>query len=424
MAKNAQKTVNPAGFTKDQQDVIKTIREAFAESRGHELRITDQSILDITAKVEGFFEMEDTETQMVFFDKAEEAFKGIAVSDPGISGLVGKMDAEFWREIEVNLEAFIKAKNSMLDTYGSFKRIWSKEQFDAIPYPGSTVESVKGTNYKPDIVVRKNTLGAGEVRTVALDDLIFATPKGKTLTNDITDTRNALKVSGSVKRFVVGGVPLGEMEIKDIQTTATLELNSLKKMFRQAIQLHHKLSAIEGMPRVKISWIPGADKATKGAVIPKKFGGTETFRVTRSGKPFWIVPLDTEGNEIPGKGNSFSVAQVTAFDPSWALAQPDGGTLGDLLASGKPDEPPAGETTADAMSTETLDSTVVSVWKKLSKREDMAALRTRVQAPDNADIREAYCALFLLLKPVYEGNKNWYDELLNGKPDVKAAVAA
>lgn len=422
MAKNPKATnTNPSGFTKAQQDEIKVVREAFAETRGHELRITDQSILDIVSKVEGWDDMEADE-QLVLFDKAEEAFKDIAVTDPGISGLVSKMDEPFWKELDADIEAFIKAKNGTIDQYGSFKRIWTKEQFDAIPYPGSTKDSVVG-NQKPDIVVRKNTTGPGEIRTVFLDDLIHATAKGKALQADIEDTRNALKVSGSVKRFPVG--TFGTKRLKDLQSMATLQLNSMRKMWRGAIQLHHKLSAIEGMPLVKVSWIEDESGSALCPRIPKDFGGKETFAVTRSGKPFWIDPCKADGTIISGKGLPYSLAQVTAFDPDWAMKQPTGGTVNDLIESGKPDPVPAGET-GKKMTTEELDLTIVTLHGKLSSREEMAAMRVRALSPGNDDLRESICYLYLNgLKATYEASKTWYDELLNGRaePEKPSKVA-
>lgn len=402
----SDKAGSKGGFSKEQKETIKTIREAFEESRGHDLRITDQSILDITSKVEGFFEMEDTDAQMAYFDKAEEAFKGIAVSDPGITGLVAKMDDAFNAELDTCIEAFIKSKSSTVDIYGQLKRIWTKVQFDECPYPGSDKDDVAGTNYKPDIVEKKAVAG-GTIRTVFTDDLVQATPKGKVYQSDIDDATNELKVSGSVTRFK----NTGKQKLRDILNTAKQQRDAMRAMFRRAIQLHHKLSAIEGMPLVKLSWIPGTND--KCPVVPKNYGGKETFKVTRSPKPFWLEALDSDGNVVPNSGKEFSAAQIIAFDPTWALAQPDHGTMADLIDSGKPDEPDDSEK-AKAMSDDDMDLAVVTVWNKLSNRETMAALRTRVLAPDNDDIREAYCAMYLMLKPVYDASKAWYNERLDG----------
>lgn len=385
---------------------IKVIREAFENEAGHSLRLTDDAMSAIVEADREKFDEMDLEDQVALLLKAEDAFKGIAVSDPGISGIVEKFDAAFDAEVQACIDGAIKAKNTALDIYGQFKRLFTAEAMDAFPYPGTEAKDVLGTNYKPDIVEKKAVAG-GTIRTVFTDDLVYATARGKTYQTDIDDATNELKTSGSVSRFK----SKNKAQLRDIVNTATFGRNQMRKMFRTAIQLHHQLRAIEGMPRVKFSWLPGT--GAKCPVLPKKYKGTETFPVSLSGKPIWLETLDADGSVIPGpaNGKEFSVAQLLAFDVRKALQAADGGTVTDLIDSAK-GEPETPEQLGEKMSDGDMDTTAVVFAAKLANTQARASLRTRALEPDNDAVRASYCALFVNLRGFYQANEKWYNSFL------------
>lgn len=387
--------------------VLKVIREVFEEDQGHALKLTDDAVSTIVEKIgeKEFMEM-DQDKQINLLNTAESAFKGIAVADPSITGIVSKFDKAFDDELAACIESIIKSKTSAVDIYGQFKRVFTREQLNELPYPGSDADDVKGTNYKPDIVEKKAVSG-GKIRVVFTDDLVNATPRGKTYQADIEDAGNELKVSGSVARFKSAG----KQKLRDIINNATQGRNAMRSMFRRSIQLHHKLAAIDMMPLVQWSWIPGTDD--KCPLVPKEFKGTATMKVTRSPKPFWFVPV-IDGKPDNANGKEFSVSQVIAFNPSKAVAMPDKGTLADLIDSAK-GEPETPETLGEKMSTETMDTEVVVINAKLSNTVERAAVRKRIMEPDQDELRASYCALYLNLKGIYDTNKKWYDDYLHGQ---------
>lgn len=399
------------------KSVLKSMREVFETETGHDCRLTDDAISAIVENIgnEAFNEMEPEE-QIALFVKAEDAFKGIAISDPGISGLVAKLDAPFYAELDSCVEAIIKGKQSVIDMLGQFKRVWSKVQFDACPYPGSDKDDVKGTNYAPDIVEKKAVAG-GTIRTVFTDDLVYAMPKGKQAQLDMDDATAELKVSGSIARFK----NKGKQALRDILNSAKQERDGMRKVVRGAIQLHHKLSAIDGMPLVKWSWLPGTND--KCPVVPKNYGGKEVIKVTRGPKPLWLEAVDSDGNVVPGSGKEFSAAQVIAFNPAKALAMPDHGTLGDLIDSAK-GEPETPATLGEKMSVEEMDTLAVVFNAKLANTVERAALRTRMLQPDNETARASYCALFVQLQGFYKANQAWYDDFLDRQTKGDAKDAA
>jgi len=396
---------------------LKAIRSFFSDTYGHELRLTDDAI-GMIAATPAFKALDDdddgAEKQAAMFKTAEDAYKDIAVSDPGISGLVAKMDPAFNAELDACIEATIKGKSTSLDMYGQLKRIWTKEQFDGTPMPGWTEDDCKNTNFKPDIVEKKAVSG-GKIRVVFTDDLVQAMPKGKAFQQDMDDATAELKTSGAVKRFA----GKGKQFLRDTFNYAKLQRDTMRKMVRAAIGLHHQISAIEGMPKVRIQWIPGA--SDRCPVIPKNFGGKETFKVTRSGKPFWITALDGTA-EVPNSGKEFSVSQILAFDVRKALAMPDGGTMADLVESAKP-EPETPEQKGEKMSPEEQDTLIVSIYSKLSNTEERAGWTKRMAEKDNETARDAYCGLYLILKPFFRKNAKWYGERIGlDEAQIKEAV--
>lgn len=415
----------PTTISKADKGMLRIIREAFENETGHDCKLTDTAILGIVLNTGGrdkFMEM-DGDAQIALLSKGEEVFKGIAVSDPSISGIVSKFDREFDAELDVCLEAFVKSKGASIDIYGQFKRLFTKDALDEMPYPGSEAKDIpEGSNRKPDIAEKKAVAG-GVVRTVFLNDLVYATPKGKAAQNDIDDCTKELRASDSVPRFK----DMGKQEVRDLLASATQTRNNMRKMFRTAIQLHHKLSAIEGMPLVSINWIKGSDP--KCPTVPTDYRAKTSFKVTRSPKPLWLVPI-IDGTPDHSKGKDYSVSQVIAFNPDKALAMKDGGTVGDLRDSAK-GEPETAEMIGEKMPEETMDTTIVVIQAKLANAAARAALRKRALEPNNEEMRASYCALYLQLRGFYQANEKWYDEYqekqeaaATKEKAIKAAAAA
>lgn len=411
------KDINTAVASQLKQDkadkaYVKAIRDAFEADQGHALKLTDESVLSIVGNIgKDAFEAMDGDDQIALFVKAEEVFKGIAVADPSIDGLVSSFDDEFYTELDTCVEAIIKNKQSSMDMFAQIKRVWTVEQFRSCPYPGSDKDSVVDTNYKADIV-EKQAVAGGKIRTVWSDDMVYAMPKGKTYQNDIDDATKELKVSGSVARFK----SKGKQELRDILNIATQGRNGMRKCFRTAVQLAHKLEAISLMPQVNVSFIRGEHKLC--TVMPKdwrkKGQDVATFKVTRSPRPFWIKAVDKDGTALDATGKEFSAAQVIAFLPQKAMAMEGGGTMGELIASAK-GEPESPETMGEKMSVETMDTTAVVMNAKLANVTDRAALLTRMLSPDNETTRASYCALFLNLKGFYDKNATWYETYLDAQ---------
>jgi hypothetical protein len=393
---------------------LKSIREVYEEVQGHDLKLTDDAISAIVEKigVDEFGEMEQDE-QIKLFVQAEAAFKSIAVANPAISGIVSKFDTAFERELAVCLDANVKNKTSAVDIYGQFKRLFTRDQLNEMPYPGTEASDVVGTNYKPDIIETKTPAGE-KIRTVFVNDLVQAHPIGKQAQADIDDALNETKAAGSVVRFK----GMGKQKLRDLIASATQTRNGMRSLFRRTLQLHHKLEAVTGMPLVQWSWIPGTDD--KCPLVPTEFKGTKFQKITRSPKPLWLVPV-VDGTPDHANGQEFSVSQIIAFKPDKALKE--GGTLGDLKVSGKP-ELVTPDQLGESMSIDTMDTTLVALNAKLSNTEQRAALRLRMAQPDQDEFKASVCALYLNLKGTYEANKKWYDEYLHGKEGAPSEKAA
>lgn len=387
---------------------LKAIRDSFEENRGHDLKLTNDAISAIVEKIglEEFGAM-DEEEQLKLFDTAEGAFKNIAVANPAISGIVSKFDKGFEAELVGCLDAVTKSKTSAVDMYGQFKRLFTRDQLNEMPYPGTEASDVAGTNFKPDIVETKTPAGE-KIRTVFINDLVQAYPIGKQAQADIDDATSESNVKGSVPRFK----DMGKQKLRELIASATQTRNGMRSLFRRSLQLHHKLEAITGMPLVQWSWVVGSDD--KCPLVPKEFKGKEFMKVSRTPKPLWLVPI-VDGVPDHVNGSDFSVSQIIAFNVDKALKE--GGTLGDLKVSGKP-VPPSEAEIGESMSIDTMDTTLVALNAKLSNTEQRAALRLRMAQPDQDEFKASVCALYLNLKGTYEANKKWYDEYLNGKQEL------
>ena len=389
---------------------LTAIRETFLEAAGHDLRLTDESLSAVIEKDVAKWDEMDGEDKIEFLTRCAEAMAGIAITDPGISAIVSRItaDADFVKEIDICIEAAMKNKTTAVDIASHLKRVLPKQILASAPWPGSKAETgkrtVPGSNELADIVETTDQTGKA-IRTVWHNDFVSTMPKGKEFETDIDDVKREQKAAGSVPRFK--GKSISKRDLAAMLSTATAQRNAMRGMFKRAFALIKQLIEIEGMEHVTCDFIKGHDKA-RCAMWPKEYGKgkAEGILVTNAPKPLWMAPADN-----PGEGRDFSVTQVLAFDVAKALRMPNGGTMAELVSTAKTE---TATPEATAYTPEQLDDAVVTTWRNLSERDKMAALRTRLNSPDNEDTKEAYCALYLLLKPIYTANEKWYNERLNG----------
>lgn len=396
---------------------MSALRNTFKEQAGHELILSDEIVNAIYSRVENVDDMDDEEIVKLLTNAEQEVAK-VAVTDPGISVLVSKIDDTFSAEIAECVGAAMKNKTTAVDVYAQMKRVYTKDEMDAMPVPGTDKDHVTG-NQKPDKVSTKDQTGK-PITKYWWNDFVSATPLGKQYENDIDDVKKEQKTAHSVPRF--RGV--GKADLASMLATATAQRNALRSMFKRAGSLHHQWEAIGSMPKVKISWIKGSEKKADGSkactIMPDKFGQAKGKPVSGSPKPIWIRPEDDEGG-----GRDFSVTQVLAFDVPLALK--NGGTMADLIDTAKTGaDTPEGDT---GPTLEQFIDTVPAFAELLNKRENMATLVKKINtkeegewSPSANDLLESLCSLHLFLKPIYDKNKKRFEELLQEEEEEEKAA--
>ena len=384
---------------------LSVIRETFEGVKGRSLNMTDEVlvlVLERAGKVwQDFIDNEDEASAIAFLEKAEtEAAKqSAAVADIGILALVAKIDDTFEAEITACLDATIKAKVTAVHFYAEMKRVFTKEELDTMPIPGTEAGHVTG-NAKPDKVKTVDNKG-NPITTVWWNDFVSATARGKAFENQIADVAAELKTRHSVKHLA----NLKVSELEDLKADALSRRNALRNMYKRASGLHHQLEAIKAMPLVGIKWVKSrSDNAIR---IPDGFG-TGSFdkavSATGNAKPLWIWP----GDDVEA-GGVFSVTQVLNFDIPAAIEA--GGTMADLVASGKASGGDNdSDDTTEVMTPDKRDTDFIELHAHLKMRDNMAAFRKTLNEPDQDELKDSVCSLFLLLKPIYLAHQAWYEK--------------
>lgn len=393
------------GLSKEDKKLVRAIRVSFSETEQHDLRLSDENIIAIVDRCENWDDMADAERHSLFV-KAEQAMEKIAVSDPSITALVDKIDEVFEAEIVSCVEGTMKSKTTAVDIYAQMKRVYSKEQLDETPIPGTDKDTAKG-NKKPDKVTKVTSSGT-EITKTFWNDFPDSTPEGREYNRTYDDVRKEQKTPGSVPALK----DKSKKELASILSLATGKRNALRSMFKRAGHLHHQFEAIASMQHVKIEWIPGL---STGTVMPDKFGHAKGKPVTGSPKPIWIWPE----NE-PSNGRDFSVTQILAFDVDKANAE--GGTMAALIASTKGEPEP---TELASMSPNEFEELIPDVVNFLNKKENFSTVLKRINSKDPAesdDLLDTLCTLYLITKTIYDKNKARFEKLQMKEDDEEKAA--
>jgi hypothetical protein len=393
---------------------LAAVREAFKDETGRDLAVSDKVLNMAIERCETWEEMEPEQT-IKFLTGLEKQVADVSITDPGITLLVSKIDDQAEEEITACIDAVMKGKTTAVDVYAQFKRIYTREEMNAMPYPNTDKEHVSG-NQRPDKV--KTTDQTGKAITVQwTHDFVSAMGRGKEAENLIADVKKEQKAVGSIPTLK----GKGKAELASILSDATARRNALRNMVKRAISLHHQWEAINAMPHLGIQFIKGKQG---GTVIPNEFGEAKGKPVTGAPKPIWIYPADDAGN-----GRDFSVTQVLAMDPAKALNMPEGGTMAELVATAA-----TGADTPEGTPEATVDdftAVVPDFATILNKRENMALLLKKVAPSKDAsdsepdDLLESICSLYLNLKPIYDKNKSRYERIINRdneEPELKTGT--
>lgn len=394
------------------KEAVTAIREAFTAAKGRELKLSDETINGIFNS-EKWEELEE-DGQMELLLKSEGIALSVMVTDPGISVLVSKLEAddEFQSELTDCIDAVMKNKTTAIDVYAQFRRILTKEDMDGAPFPGTDKDTVFG-NHRPDKVVRVDQTGK-EIVTVWTNDFVSALGRGKQYEGIIDEVKKEQKTPGSTQYK-----GKSKKELASLLSDATARRNAMRSMVKRALAFHHQFEAIAAMPQVEIEFIPG--EGSSATLIPDRFGvnSHKGIKVTGAPKPIWIYPKGAASN-----GRDFSVTQVLAFDTAKALKGENGGSMADLVATAG-----TGAGTGEGEAAVTLDDFVKlapDFWNVLNDRANMATLLKMVApkkddtAPD--DLLESVCSVYLALKPIYDKNKTRYETIINRKDEQEDAA--
>lgn len=395
-------------------DVV-AIREAFEDERGRTLMLSDEILTAVIkragAKWDAFTENDDEEGALKFLEEAEKIASQVSISDPGITALVKKMDTAFHDAIKDDVEAVVKGKTTAVRTYASFKRIYTLEEMNRMPIPGTEAEQVTG-NQRPDKVKTKDQTGK-PITVTWSNDFVSAMPEGKEYEGILDNIAKEVKSPGSVPALK----GKSKQSLAALKSDATTRRNALRSMVKKAISLHHQWEAVRGMPLVGFNWISGT-KEKHSAIIPEQFGeGTEGDKptiVTVAPRSIWMYPATEQAN-----GRDFSVTQFLAFDVPAAINA--GGTMAELVATAgrgatDTDDDEAGD--GEDMTEDQAMANMSQVVNYLNKRENMANV-LRILADkkhdEHGDMVELIGDLYSQLYPVARKIRAEYETLKETK---------
>lgn len=418
---------NDEGISQDMQETIDSVKAAFKATEKRSLKISDTALAHIIGVAgDKWEELEEDEAGMLAFLKGkEEQASQVAIADPGITALVSKLDAEFHEELAKCVDAVVKNKSSAVDMYAQLCRVWTMEELDGCPMPGTDKDDVAGTNYAPD---KKETplKTGGSIKTVWTNDFVSFMPEGKELETVLDDISKETKTAGSVPRFK----SKGKADLDSLKASITQKRNAIRSMLKRAIKFHHQWRAIEAMPKVGIAWLPPmSGDASILFPEPKDYGKqmdiedlTKGKHVKASGapKPVYLWTEDVK----PPVGRIVSVTQLNAFNVAEAIAM--GGTLANLVETGGKGADDSEDGTGDGSDwdVDTIEVTTSQVVNALNNRATMALVLKKIanKKGQGNDLLDNLCSLHLATKQLYEKNKSAY-EALQVRPDAEEAAA-
>lgn len=393
---------------------LSIIRDAFQDAKDRDLRLSDELLVAVIKRAgktwTEFTDNEDSDGAIAFLEKAETTAAQVSITDPGISALVKKMDTAFHDAIKDDVEAVVKGKTTAVRTYASFKRIYTLEEMNRMPIPGTEAEQVTG-NQRPDKVKTKDQTGK-PITVTWSNDFVSAMPEGKEYEGILDNIAKEVKSPGSVPALK----GKSKQSLAALKSDATTRRNALRSMVKKAISLHHQWEAVRGMPLVGFNWIPGT-KEKHSAIIPEQFGeGTEGDKptiVTVAPRSIWMYPA----NE-PANGRDFSVTQFLAFDVPAAIAA--GGTMAELVATAGrgSDDTADGDGDGEDMAEDQAMATMSMVVNYLNKRENVANVLRIIadkKHSDHNDWIENIGDLYVALHPIVRKTRNQYEALKETK---------
>lgn len=396
----------------------KTIKAEYKKVTGNALAIKDNILVQLLEQNPAFDDM-DSEEQIKFLTAKAEQVKGIAIADPAISALVAKIEGSAKQSILDTVDRIIRSKASALDCLAVFRSIYTKDEMAGFAFPGLEKDKMEpGDNRKPDIVTTIVRSTKEEITTVWTDDFCSAWGPCKAWETDMDDLKKELKSSGSVSRFS----KLGKVDLTNMLKTVTAQRNALRSMVKRAITFEHQITAIEGLPKVTVSFARISDKDTtsKHVRMPIVYGkgdnltDKDCIRMSLSPSPIWLAP---KGEEMTNS-KPYSVTQINNMDIRAAIAA--GGEMGDLTDTIK--KGPDGETEtetdgADADIAEAYAFTVKTAnW--FARRENIAAMRKILNDPkheDHNDWLQLVGDIYTAIAPTFRRNRKAYEAL--GNPD-------
>ena len=310
-------------------EVVEAWKQAFQDAFDRELRISDELIQQIIDRAGDAWETWEDQQKLDFLETAEKEAAKVHVADPTIARLVAKLEADehAMKEVTDNLTAAMRTKINRPIMYAEFKRIYTKEELDGMPYPGSDEDDVKGTNYKPDKTKEKDSAN-NTFTQVWTDEFVFRMALGKNLEDRIED----LKKEGTAKNSSQWYKGYSKQDRGQEAAALRSELSALRSMVRGAIQIHHAFSGIQSMPLVNIRWCRTRNEK-KFIPIPEKEGKAQpVLQVTTSPKNIWL-----EAAGEPESGDVYTVSQLISYDIPAAIR--NGGTLAALKETAAKAEP-------------------------------------------------------------------------------------
>lgn len=321
-----------ANLKKAELAIVTAYREAFKEAKGRDIKLSNEVLHGVIERGGSTFEDMEEEDQIAFLISAEDTANKVAASDidVGISVLARKLDEDTHAVTTMrnNVEAVMAGKINAVTMYAEFKRIYSAEELNSMPYPGTEKDSPYLGNFKPDIVktIAKTGSNAGQEITVTWsNDFVSALGIGKQYETIIANCEKELANGGSIPAYK----GWGKADLDAEKADATARRNAVRSMVKRAIELHHMFEGVRGMEKVNLRWCKAKGDNAKFFAMPEKFGEEEpSIKVTRSPKNLWIFPKGEDEN-----GRIFSVTQLLAMDVATAIK--NGGTFGDLVATAR-----------------------------------------------------------------------------------------
>lgn len=392
------------------------IREAFETNRKRTLNLSDELLTTIVQRAgkrwDAFENADDPEEAACeFLEQAEQTAQQVMVSDPGISVLIQKMDMEFHKAVKDDIEAVVVSKNSAIHIYSHFRRIYSLDELNSMPIPGTELEHVTG-NQRPDKTKTKDNTGK-PITVVWSNDFVSAMPEGREYEGILDEVAKEVKAPGSVPRLK----GKSKQQLASIKSDANQRRNALRSMVKRAVSLHHQWEAIRSMEKIGINWIAGT-KEKYSAYIPEGYGegdnGDKPTIVTVAPRSIWLFPKDD-----PANGRDFSVTQLLAFDVPAAIAK--GGTMADLVETagrGAVDASDDDNGDGEDMPEDVAMATFSQLVNYLNKRENMAnvlRIMTDKKHPEHNDWLENMGDLYSLLFPIMRKTRSQYEALKETK---------